>query len=407
MSGTLKTIAVWTGCIAPTAALNILPHAVALTAAGPLGAATLVPHVSLALVKAATVVGMAYLPVCAEQAETRSRATICWALWLAIATLAFFHAMEGAGRLRDSVAAPVRDQQRDQRDVESRIARYEQSRLAVPPHVAATAEAVTTAQGAVDAAVAATTQECEKNGPNCRARRDQEAERRKELTAVTERRGLTEQMEGWDAKIDEAERERAKIGRAEAHADPAAARVAMALTKMKVFGELTEDDIAEGWPIWLALVLELWAGLGPYCFLPRTKKSESKAAEVPTETAQPEPEVVEEAVAGPVAGPKKRGAASPAKSRKPLKSNVTGPDTVRDWFAGAVKLADGPDLRVNACHEAYSAWATARGMKPVSIQTFGSTMKKDLGVNYFEKSKRGYYTGIVITSAPALRIVNN
>ena len=42
------------------------------------------------------------------------------------------------------------------------------------------------------------------------------------------------------------------------------------------------------------------------------------------------------------------------------------------------------------------------GKDPVSLTAFGTIVKGDLGVAYEEKSKRGFYLGIALVSAPKL-----
>lgn len=38
----------------------------------------------------------------------------------------------------------------------------------------------------------------------------------------------------------------------------------------------------------------------------------------------------------------------------------------------------------------------------MSLTTFGTTMKGELGVLYEERSKRGFYVGLALVSAPKL-----
>jgi hypothetical protein len=45
-----------------------------------------------------------------------------------------------------------------------------------------------------------------------------------------------------------------------------------------------------------------------------------------------------------------------------------------------------------------------RGLSGVTLTKFGTTMKGDLGVGYVEKSKRGFYAGIVLKGA-GLKVV--
>jgi hypothetical protein len=43
-------------------------------------------------------------------------------------------------------------------------------------------------------------------------------------------------------------------------------------------------------------------------------------------------------------------------------------------------------------------WCKDRGLDAVSLTTFGTIMKNELGVRYVEKSRRGYYADIALVA---------
>ena len=58
----------------------------------------------------------------------------------------------------------------------------------------------------------------------------------------------------------------------------------------------------------------------------------------------------------------------------------------------------------DAPYAAYRSWCIEMGKEPISLTAFGTIMKGELGVAYEEKpkSKRGFYVGIALVSAPKL-----
>src|SRR5262249_29292313 len=92
-------------------------------------------------------------------------------------------------------------------------------------------------------------------------------------------------------------------------------------------------------------------------------------------------------------------AASPAPAKKPrkIKSAVAARvGDVREWFRSRTAARPGSAARVNECYAAYVEWCKAANLEAVSLTKFGTVMKGELGVEYIEKSKRGYYDGIVL-----------
>ena len=423
MGGTLRTAAVWVGCIAPTAVLNVLPHGEAILAS-PADAGVIVPHATMMVIKASIVVGAAYLLIAAEIAETKAVSRTCVIVWAFLASVCLMHAMEGAGRLRDGLAAPLRGTMQAAAGLDSRLAAARNSRSQLPRFTPATSAMEQTAAEAVATAQKSREDECLKRGPFCRDRETAEAAARVRLAEIQERIGLTSVAEKLDGDIVTMEREKAQ-SIVPVHADPAAARVAMLFSKARVFGPVSEADVTEAWPIWLSIVIEVWATLGSYCFLPRPKKKQAEPEpveeEVRPDPAPPASAEIKEAAsepkvptvvpikrsAGVHAGVRESGPASPAKSRRPKvsKASVYGP--VREFYATAVVAREGAEVRPGVAYDAYVDWCKGRDLVPVNLTTFGTTMKKELGVAYTERSRRGYYQGIALTGSPKLSIVSS
>ena len=411
----MRTAGVWTGVIAPTAALNIWPHIEAIMTCGTCDSRTIVPHATMVVIKTAFVVGLAYLPIKAEEAGTLKLATVCWLLWALLATVCFFNAQEGAGRLRDLLLSGSRESVSTAAALDSRIAELEKSRDGVPPHGPASAAMVENARSAVTDAQTARDQECGKVGDNCRKRVGEVEAANLKLAGIEERFALTQMLADINAKLAQKREERAAMTPPK-FKDAAAARIALILSKIGI--KTTEAQVTDWWPNWLAAVIEAWAALGAYCFLPRRKKSEEKPqtveaeveikeAEVPQDAVAPVPETVEKPAAVQTPAKKRSTAASAAKSGKPKHKRALVHGPVRDWFDEEVKIAQGSEVRPGVAYDTYSDWCRRRNLKPVSLTTFGTTMKKDLGVGYEERSKRGYYLGILLTGKPKLAVVGS
>ena len=401
MRGAFTTAGVWAGCILPSACLNILPHAQALYAGSPAGA---IPHVIMIAVKASFVIGMAYLPIRSETAETKAQAATCWLVWLLLATVCFYNALGGAALLRDLFTGPVRELQTDSAGLKSRIEELRKSRAQVPQHIPASAAMVEAARNAVKDAQTARNQECNKVGDNCRARVKELETANQKLADIEARRALTVRTEKFDAEIETADGQLRKAGYVPSHFDDAAARLAILIGK-------DEATVSEWFPVWLALAIEIWAALGAYCFLPRSRKApEAAPIDIPSiEGFSIEPLANLHEVT-PIAAPKKTAVrpspATPAKSRKPKETKDAGLGDVREWHKSRILRRLGNLVRVRDAFEAYSAWCEDSGLKPVSLTAFGTVMKGDLGVGYIEKSKRGFYQDIALVSRPALVAVS-
>ena len=73
-----------------------------------------------------------------------------------------------------------------------------------------------------------------------------------------------------------------------------------------------------------------------------------------------------------------------------------------EWKASRTVARPGGKVKPADAYAAYRGWCAETGQQPVSLTAFGTTMKGELGVVYEERSKRGFYVGLALVSAPKL-----
>ncbi len=98
-------------------------------------------------------------------------------------------------------------------------------------------------------------------------------------------------------------------------------------------------------------------------------------------------------------------AATPASSRKPRKGKRSGGrelGDVEEWKAARTVARPEAKVKPGDAYAAYKGWCAETDRDPVTLTAFGTTMKGELGVNYEEKSKRGFYLGLALVGAPKL-----
>jgi hypothetical protein len=99
-------------------------------------------------------------------------------------------------------------------------------------------------------------------------------------------------------------------------------------------------------------------------------------------------------------------AALPVKTKNPSKSKpaaVGEADSVRQWKECRTIERAGSEIKPKETYEgSYLPWCQEQGIEPVSFTRFGGIMKGELGVQYIDRNKRGFYTGIALVSAPRL-----
>ena len=100
-----------------------------------------------------------------------------------------------------------------------------------------------------------------------------------------------------------------------------------------------------------------------------------------------------------------RSGATPASKKKLSKikhAAVRDFGDVREWKESRTVRRSGSKVKPGDAYTNYKEWCIEMGKDPASLTAFGTIMKGDLGVAYEEKSKRGFYLGIALVSAPKL-----
>ena len=394
-------------CILPSALMNIWPRAAEAVASGKIDAST----ATVVVLQTVSVATMAAVPFAFEKARNWLIKLFCLAFGAALFSVNLFNAIEVAGHVRETITAGDSGKLATAAALESRLASLSKSRNEVPQHAFTSPASVSAAEGAVKSAQAARDAECKYVGTVCRERETQLAAAQRELARIAGERELTERADRIDADIRAAEKERAKLGPLPAHADPTAAKIAA------IFGNgLTETSVHENWPTWLAIVVELLALLGPVTWVEALRTphhAESAPAQQSKAVAIAEPASLPQIplTAVPELTAVSPSPATPALIEKPKKikhKDIAGVGSVRDWFNSRANARAGHLVRVNECYSAYVEWCKAAGLEAASLTKFGTVMKGELGVEYIEKSKRGYYVGIGLKGAALqLAVVNS
>jgi hypothetical protein len=387
--------------------MNIWPRAVEAVASGKVDAST----AAIVVLQSVAVATMAAVPFAFEKSRNWLLKLFCLAFGAALFSVNLFNAIEVTGHVRETITAGSSGALAKAAALDSRLAGLRKSRNEVPQHAFTSPAGLSAAQSAVTSAQAARDAECKYVGTVCRERETQLAAAQRELARIAGERELTERADRIDADIRAAEKERADLGLLPAHADPTAAKIAA------IFGNgLTETSVHENWPTWLAIVVELLALLGPVTWVEALRTphhAESAPAQQSKAVAIVEPASLPQIplTAVPELTAVSPSPATPALIEKPKKikhKDIAGVGSVRDWFNSRTTARAGHLVRVNECYSAYVEWCKAAGLEAASLTKFGTVMKGELGVEYIEKSKRGYYVGIGLKGAALqLAVVNS
>jgi hypothetical protein len=188
------------------------------------------------------------------------------------------------------------------------------------------------------------------------------------------------------------------------HADDTASKAARLIVAFVTVGS-SDAAIAEWRPIVFAIGIELLALIGPIGMVAAFRGVHVSEMQQPANSEKRQQPVKAETPGSAVAAVVE-SAATPAKAKKPKKikpAAVAGVGDVREWHSVRTAARPGNLLRVNECYAAYAEWCKERGAEACSLTKFGTVMKGELGVEYIEKSKRGYYAGFALKGA--LKIV--
>jgi hypothetical protein len=383
--------------------------------------------VGMALFWSAAVLLMALCPIAAERTDNWRVALGAIALGGILATMTLGNAIDVAGAVRDLGRKPARDLVQKIATLESRITVATNSRSLLPQLLPQVTDAlVMAATQAVDAAEVARVQECGKVGDNCRARVADKEQALERQSALLEKKAIAEAGKALDDKIDTLTTERQGLGAPPEDADPTAHRIAKVISLFRDLGAKPAEWVADWWPTWLGIGVEAIALLGSYVLVnwllpPPVKRrwlfeliklTGSGIGAVAAWRRAPAPINAtprkEAPPAREIAAPRQT-LATPARPKKISKSkakSVREFGSVREWKESRTVARADSRVRPGFAYEAYKQWCAQHGKEPVTLTAFGLTMKNELGVDYEEKSHRGWYVDIALVAAPKLAADN-
>jgi predicted transcriptional regulator len=328
---------------------------------------------------------------------------------LALATLNYTLAVASVGKMRDSDAGPARELVHRHAGLDSRIARLTNSRSQLPQVPPAIDQSMLDAANqAVALADDARLRECGRVGDNCRQRVAELAEATKARVPMQAAKAMADQIARIDADLRQLEDEKRGLAPPPKDVDAAAARLSKQLGRLFDLGdspvETTADVIIGG----VSALSELIGLLGPIVFVTALSTKHEPQPRQPwvwpgrwrrrvDPTPAPGVAVVENAgVARTTAAPK---------ATKPGRITAAGVrefGSVRQWLQSRTVARPDSKVKPAAVYDGYTAWCAEQGKAPITQTAFGNTMKKELGVPYEEKNKRGFYLGIALVGTPKL-----
>jgi hypothetical protein len=356
----------------------------------------------MTLMQFASVAVMAALPFAVRKTKKTLGLIVLIGFGAILFALNNWNALDLLSHVRESATADARGTLQKAEALKSRIAGLEKSRRELPPFVSTSGFMVSAAQESVRAAETARDAECRVVAEKCRKRVDEVTAAQKELAALSARRELTEKAAGLDAQIAEANAGLVQLGPLPKYADAGAAKIVRVLSLVMTLAPGADDTVSEWRPILMVLGVELLALLGPFTAFaafgisdrapvppPVGRSTVRKVAKPPVQAASPLPV------------PAKAPAKASARTSAPKAKQEDGPGLkdVRDWFEARTAPRAGNLVRVGECYASYQAWCEETNRTAVKLTAFGKLMKGELKVDYQEKSKRGYYIGIVLKSA--------
>jgi hypothetical protein len=356
---------------------------------------------------------MAAVPFAMEKAQNWGFWLVCLAFGVGLATLNYALAVGSIGKVRDLNAGPARELVHKAASLNSRIERARNSRNRLPQFAWTSAAGAAAAKRAADAAAISREEECTKRGKAAALCRDREADERAALAALAtaeSNRALTEQAEQLDAEVRRLEQELAGLGTIPENVDAQAARLAKVAGRFVDLGDNPIEAVADTVISAMSVFAELIGLLGPRIIVTAMARKEAPPAprrswRWPALPWRHSRKASGAAATGPATAAIAEDPAIPAPARKTRRGKGTGPrevGDVREWKATRTVVRPDGKVKPGDAYAAYRGWCAETGQEPVSLTAFGTTMKGALGVVYEERSKRGFYLGLVLVSVPKL-----
>lgn len=184
--------------------------------------------------------------------------------------------------------------------------------------------------------------------------------------------------------------------------DPQAEALAKLLSPLVA---VDADAVRTGLAVFIAVLIELGSGLGPWLVMPAPRAAGSK----PSAAAAAEPQDIESPKLSAEAPPRRTiFAAARAKiSAPPVDKAPAAADdeAVARWAAAAITKRRGAYLKASEAREAFEAWCATEGVEPPNPTAFGKAMRA-AGFDGRKVGGTQRYEGVVLVSnRPALRVV--
>lgn len=350
-------IFIWIGCLTPSILLNLWPRLVAPTSG----------NLVMVALQIICITGAAMIPVALEARKgSLGERVIGWAMWVGLITICLYFALEGSASLRDAVSAGARNEIAASASNTTRLAELRASRSALGEFVPTSEPALTIAQAGSGAAQKARDDECSVRGPQCRSRETELAAAMETWRKAAVAREATVRAKELDVEIGELSKSQGSA--TPRHADQSAARAAMILSKVGI--KVDELAVVDWVPIFIAGIFEMFAGLGPYVLIPRSKKCPPIAA-----IRREKPMAV------------------------PLRANgnkCPPEHPVEKWYRTQAKVSVGNEMAAGEAHEHYVRWCEKYQHKPIGPQVFSRIMKRKLSVPFKMRSGKVFYTIVVV-----------
>jgi hypothetical protein len=385
-------------CAAPSAIVNVLPHAAAMVTtrdlAGEAGALSF---------QAVAVIAMAGMPFALRKTRDFAMKTGLFALASILLFLNFLNALDVASHVRDEATGANRGTLAQAAGLKSRIAELANSRAQVPFFEFTSPAMVEAQREAVAAANTARDAECKKVGDKCRQRQDAASAEVAKLASLVAQRTLTDRAGSLDGQIAEAKGELLRLGPLPKHADGTAANLTRIVGLVMPVASGTDEAISEWRPILFAFGIELLAFLGPAGMITAFGMSANSAGRKVGQGANGERQRKTALLADtkPIAATSTKQ----KKANKAKKDGLAGVGAVQEWFNSRTAARPGAEIRCNEAYASYIEWCKSQDFEGVSLTKFGSTMKGELQVAYAERSRRGFYVGIALKETPRLKVV--
>ncbi len=252
-------------------------------------------------------------------------------------------------------------------------------------------------------------QECGKVGENCRKRQDALAQAVKDRAPLMQLKATADQIDAAEKALKALDDEKAALPPAPDNIDAAAYRLSKLLGKVVELGSNPVEATADILIYSVGGFAEMIALLGPVILLTAMSSGERSPGRWWQWRRRPETRDRDHRCRTGNCGTcaNSRNSRKGEKAQHVKGAGVREVGSVREWKESRTTARPGSKVKPGDAYGAYKAWCIETGKEPVSLTAFGTIMKGELGVQYEEKNKRGFYLDIALVSAPKLVAIDN